>query len=230
MKKVVIFGAKEFECRLKYYIDNYTDDKVSAFCVDEQYRTESVFCGVPVICSYEICSMYPPEGYEMLVGIGYKNMNDLRMQKTVWAKLLGYRLYNLIHRTAFLDKSVSLGGGNIILGNVFIDYKTQIGDGNIIEIGTHIAHECKIGNYNYLSPKTLLGGKVILGNNNFCGLGSIVRSAVNVESYVLLGAASYADRKVGANSVIVPARSKKLYKESREMEILYQGEKEWIES
>lgn len=229
MKEVVIFGAKEFEKRLKHYIENYTNDKVVAFCVDPQYRTESEFCEIPVIGSDVVSKEYPSDKYEILVGIGYKNMNELRKQKSIWAKGEGYHLYNLVHSTAFIDKTVSMGEGNIILGGVFIDYKSQIGDGNIIEIGSNISHECRIGNYNYLSPRTVLGGKVKLGDNNFAGINSVLRSNINVSNYALLGASSYTDKDVDPESVIVPARSIKLNKKSFEMKLLYQGGKEWSE-
>ena len=220
-KKIIIFGAKEFEKRLKYYIETYSEDRVNAFCVDRNYLEYNEYCGVPVVAFDEIDKRFPPDTYVALVGIGYKNMNVLRAQKARELQMRNYELYNFVHPTAFVDPTVVLGGGNIILSNVVIEYYSQIGCGNIFESGTVISHECKIGNFNYFSPGVITGGKVLIKDNCFLGLNSTIRSAIKLGSYVLAGAGSYLSKNVENSEVIVPSRNIKLNKKSSEINILF---------
>ncbi len=225
MKKIVVFGAKNFEKRLKYYIENYSNDKVCAFCVDEEYLKERELCGLPIVSSKEIISKFPPDEYCMLVGIGYKNMNNLRMKKFNEFATKGYDFYNFIHPSVHIDKTVNLGIGNIIMSNVIFDYESSIGSCNIIECGTIISHECIIGNYNYFSPGVVVGGKAIIENNCFVGLNSTIRSAVKLRAYSLVGAGCYVDENTVEYGVYVPIKKTRLSKKSVDMEIIYKGEK-----
>ena len=226
MKKVIIFGAKEFEKRLKYYIDNFTNDEVSCFCVDRDYLQCTVFCDCSVVTTDKIEKLYPTSDYMFLIGIGYKGMNEIRKKKYEEFIKKGYRPYNLIHRNAFVDPSVKMGGGNIILAHVTVDYNVEFGDGNIIEIGSSIAHECIIGNYNYISPNVVLGGKVCIRDCCFLGLNSTIRSAITLHDKVLVGAGAYINESVFDKSVIVPCRSKVLNYQSDEMNIMYREKNE----
>lgn len=219
--KVIIFGAKEFEKRLKYYIETYSNDKVAAFCVDREYIENDRFCEVPVVAFDEIEEKYPPETYVALVGIGYKNMNSIRAQKTGELQKKHYKLYDFIHPTAAVDPSVILGGGNIVLSNVTIEYNSRIGCGNIFESGTVISHECQVGDFNYFSPGVISGGKVLIGDNCFFGLNATIRSAIKVESYAFAGAGSYLNDNTEKYEVVVPCRNIKLSKKSTEINILY---------
>ena len=221
MKKVIIFGTTAFEERLKHLIENHIGDSVVAFCVDSEYAKTNEFCGVPLVESNKLLESFSPQEHTVLVGIGYKNMNELRMEKFKFIKELGFEGYNLIHPKAFIDSNVDLGQGNIILGDSFIDYGTKIGDCNIFEIGVHVSHECVIGNYNYISPGVTIGGSVNVHDRCFLGLGSILRSAINVDDKCLIGAGAYVDGDVIESSVVVPSRSKTLNHLSTDMNILY---------
>lgn len=227
MSKVIIFGAKDFEKRLKYYIDNFTNDTVSCFCVDKEYLQYTKWCNCPVVSTEKLESLYHVSCYKVLVGIGYKNMNEVRKEKCKEFKEKGYELYNLIHRDAFVDPSVKMGGSNIILAKVVIDYNVEIGEGNIVEIGTNIAHECKIGNYNYVSPGVVLGGKVRMKDCCFLGLNSTIRSAITLNDKVLVGAGAFVNETVLAEKVLVPHKSKELNYTSKEMNIMYREDTQY---
>lgn len=225
-KDIVLFGATEFEKRLKYYIETFTENRVVAFCVDRDYIIASEFCENPVIALDELPDRYSPENYFALVGIGYKDMNNLRRKKYEQLKLFGYKFYNFVHPKAYIDPSAVLGEGNIIMGNNYIDYKTEIGNGNIIECGNVIAHECKIGDFNYFAPGVSCGGKVIIKNNCFFGLNATIRSAVSIEPYSLIGAGCFISQTTEKYGAYASARSVKLAKKSPEINILYHGEKD----
>lgn len=228
--KIIIFGATETEQRFRYYIENQTDDKVSAFCVDAAYKKTELFHDCPVVTYEEVEKIYSPQDYQFLIGIGYKNMNDVRKEKFYAVKQKGYSLYNFIHKDAFVDPSVELGEGNIILAGCLLDYHTTLGNGNIVELGTRIPHECKIGDFNYFASSCSLGGKVHVENNCFFGINTTIRSAATIKQYTLIGAGAYVDRNTEPFSVIVPPRSISLSRSSREMNLLLQGDKKWKKS
>lgn len=221
MKEIILFGAKEFEKRLKYYIETYSENRVRAFCVDKEYMDQDEFCGVPVISTDNITELFPPHSFELLVGIGYRDMNGLRRKKFEEFKSKGYFLYNFIHPSAQIDPSAELGEGNIILSNAVIDYRTRVGNSNIIESGTIISHECDVNSFNYFAPGVVCGGKVHVGNNCFFGLNAVLRSAIKISDHTLIGAGCYLDENSDEYGVYVPERKVKLKKKSTEMNIIY---------
>ena len=229
MAEIVLFGATAFEKRLSDIIEEDSDIKVVAFCVDRAYKHGNTLNNRPIIAFDELKKAYPPQHFDVLVGIGYKDMNGLRAAKYSLLKEMGYSCPNFVSSQAHVDKSTHLGQGNIVLGDAFIDYECELGDSNIIECGAHIAHNCTIGNFNYFSPSTCLGGTVHVGNRCFLGLHCTVRSAVKLEDKCLIGAGAYVDKNVPTDRVIVPARSKMLNQRSDEVSILVSKDRQWEE-
>ncbi|WP_373155547.1 acetyltransferase [Clostridium sp. AUH-JLR23] len=222
MKKIIIFGLTDFEKRLKYYIEKYTNDQVVAFTVNKQFIKLKTFEGKPVIDFESIESYYNIEEYEILIGIGYKDMNSLRKRIVLEAIDKGYKLYTFIHPNSLIDDSVCIDEGNIIMSGVIIDYNVKIGKSNIIEIGCNIAHETLINDYNYFAPSVSIGGKVKIKNNSFFGLNATIRSAITVNNYSLIGAGCYLNKSTKEYGVYVPAKSTLLKKNSTEINILYE--------
>ena len=65
-KKVIIFGVSDFAKLIKHYFDIDTNYQIEAFCIDDDYKKEDTFCGLPVI-KYSEIGKYPPNEYCFLL-------------------------------------------------------------------------------------------------------------------------------------------------------------------
>lgn len=217
-KKVVVFGTSEFSCMLAEYIGE-SDDSVCAFCVDREYLDASSQNGLPVIPFEDLPSHFLPGKVEVLVALGYRNMNALRKQRMEQALAMGYTLYTYIHPSAIISIGVC-GSGNIFLENVVIAKGVKIGTGNIFQISTSIAHHTTIGNYNFFAPCCHLAGDIHVGDNCFFGINSSIVNGVFVSDYTLCGAGSLLTQDTLPYEAIVPARGSVFNKTSIEIDLL----------
>lgn len=209
-RKCIIFGATNFTAMMRYHLESYGNMHVAAFCVDKEYISKPVFDELPVVAFEDCLDKFPPSEYSMLIGLGYKNMNNTRKVKFKEAKKLGYNLTSFIHPSAIISDNVTLGEGNIILENTVISYKSSIGNGNIIWNGCVLSHEIILGNYNYIAPGVTIGGGATLIDNCFIGMNSVIGGHIVLQNHTLVGAMSFVNSNTKSFEVYVPPKTYKL--------------------
>ena len=82
--------------------------------------------------------------------------NSIREKYTELAIKLGYKIPNIINRTAYISDYAKLGIGNIILNNVCIQNGAVIGNGVVITANSEIHHDCSIGDYSLIYSCTAI--------------------------------------------------------------------------
>ena len=119
---------------------------------------------------------------------------------------------NLISSAAFVDDTVSIGRGNIIMPGVQINKFVSIGNYNIIGLGAKIDHESLIHNGSHIMGSSLLNGRVVINNFATIGSGAIIFPDILIEEDSFVGAGSLVDTNVEKNSIVVgsPCRFLKL--------------------
>lgn len=130
---------------------------------------------------------YDIKYFDLFVAIGD---NNLRSRIYEDAKSFGYFIPNLIHPTAQIDSTVSIGNGNVCMPYVVINSSSKIGNCNILNTMSVVEHDCKMGNYIHLSPSTTICGSVEI--NSFCwlGAGSVVINNLSISENIIIGANS----------------------------------------
>lgn len=207
MKNLVIIGNGSYSAMMKRYIELTDFGSVLAFAVDEKCIRESVLEGSPVIPLETLRNEFPPEKVELIMGIGYTQMGQIRKEIFETCKIWGYQFANYIHPTAILEKNVILGEGNNILEGVILEESVRLGNANLLFGGSMIAHETTVGNYNTFSVKAVVAGAATIRDNCFLGASSAVKDHVTLKDYVLIGATAFAFKDMEEYSVVVPARS-----------------------
>lgn len=207
MKKIVIVGNGSYSAMMKRYIELTEFGEVCAFVVEEPYIKEDTLCEIPVIsfcCLYE---NFPIADYELVMGIGYLQMGNIRKRIYEKCKEYGYKFANYIHPTAIIASNVVLGEGNNILEGVIIEESVNIGNANLFFGGSLIAHETNVGSFNTFSVKSVVAGTSIIRDNCFIGAASTVRDHIILNNYVLVGASAYAFMNIPEYGVVVPPKS-----------------------
>lgn len=105
-------------------------------------------------------SFYAPNYDGVIISIGN---NAVRCDITEKLETIeGINVVTLIHPTAFVSKSATIGKGTVIEPNVTINANSKIGEGCIISVGVIVDHDCKIGCFSHINAGAICmaGSKV----------------------------------------------------------------------
>ena len=205
-KKVILIGNGSYSDTLRYYIDSVTDWQIcgyaSEFVVDEGLTHE----GLPLVNVNKLKECFPANEYEIVICVGYSNMNTNRKRIYSALKAMNYRIPNLIHPTSILN-NLSLGDGNIILENCVFEPRAVMGSNIIIWSSSLIGHDTYIGDHSHFAAASLIAGNCRVGEGCFLGNHSTVKDGVELAEYTLVGAGAYVSKDTNPFDVVVPARS-----------------------
>jgi len=94
---------------------------------------------------------------------------------------LGIKVMNIIHPTAYISNSASIGS------NVFIGPKASIGAKSIVGNGCFLSAFANVEHHCYLNENILLGPGVMLSGSVKVGARTVLASGVAVESNIVIG-------------------------------------------
>lgn len=189
MKPLIIYGVGDLASQMHYYVSEYTNRTVIAFCVDKAYLKNHFHLGLQVVAFENIQDSFPPQNYDMLLTIGYKSMRKRELLFNN-AKSKGYKLINFIHPNALFAPNLEIGENNIILSNVNIEPNVKLGNNNIIWSDCLICHDVTVGSHNFIAAKSLIGGFSKIANKSFLGFNSTIIENVSVDEECLIAAKS----------------------------------------
>lgn len=97
----------------------------------------------------------------LALGIGN---NSIRHKLQKKAELLGFYLPTLVHDTAYISPSVSLGMGTVVAPMACIHTRSEIGKGCIISAGAIIDHDVRIEDFVHINSGAIIkaGGNVVM--------------------------------------------------------------------
>ena len=97
----------------------------------------------------------------------------------------------VIHPSAVVASSASLGPGTVVLQGALIGAKSRIGDHCIVNTGASLDHESSMGDFSSLAPGVVTGGRVAIGERSAIGIGAAIRHGVRIGQDTVVGSASY---------------------------------------
>jgi sugar O-acyltransferase (sialic acid O-acetyltransferase NeuD family) len=213
MAKYVVFGDSAFAERIHKYISIEKVGEVLAFTNEESFITRSEINGVPVVPFERLSKLYDIESFELLICIGYAQMNQLREKIYHMCKKQGYKIGTWISKSALIY-SEDIEEGNIIMPGTLVGPTCSIGKCNIIASRVCISHDSIIGNFNFISSAVTTGGFANIGNNTFIGLNATIRDGIKIEDYTLVGTAANVLMSTICEGVYVGNPAKKLENKS----------------
>ena len=156
---------------------------------------------IPVIGNIETLAGDP--NAKAIIAIG-----DNRTRKRIVYRFKRINWMSLIHPCAYVDSSVFIGKGTIIMAGAVIQPDSMIGNHVIINTGATIDHDCIINDYSHIAPGCHLAGNVTIGEGVLTGIGSSFIQGINIGKWSVVGAGSVVVKEVDKYCMAkgVPAR------------------------
>ncbi|HVW28561.1 MAG TPA: acetyltransferase [Polyangiaceae bacterium] len=141
----------------------------------------------------------------VLLGVG-NNQARLRIADDVVAA--GMELGTVIHPTATVAHSASLGPGVVVVAGAIVGPEATVGRAALINTSSSVDHHCRIGAGAHIAPGALLAGGVEIGELAWIGIGAIVIERVRVGDGAFVGAGALVLRDLPAGTMAygLPAR------------------------
>jgi acetyltransferase EpsM len=124
------------------------------------------------------------------------------------ARQHGLRFATVIHRTAFVPPSATVGEGSIVSAHATIGSYVAIGDHVFVSRGSIVGHNTVLEDYVTVSPGAQIAGMCRVEEAAWISIGAVVIDRITVGAHSVVGAGAVVIRDVPANTQVigVPAR------------------------
>ena len=187
-KNLVIFGTGDIAELAHYYFTHDSDYRVVAFTVDGAFKKADKFCGLPVIAFDEILQHFLPTETEVFIALAYAKLNQLRKDKYLAVKALGYRLASFVSPDATVRNDGRIGENCFIFEDNTIQPFVTIGNNVTLWSGNHIGHHSTIHDHCFIASHVVISGGCEIGEQCFIGVNATLRDHIKVGAKCVIGA------------------------------------------
>lgn len=186
-ESVIIYGAGGHAGVLVDLIaQGYPEMTILGLIDDRRQPGEEIF-GLPILGPKELLPYIQEAGVKKAVlGVGAVTNNRLRVELFEALKSAGFEVPNLIHPSAAVEPSVTMGEGNQIFAGAVLSSNVRLGKNTIINSNAVVSHDCRIGDHSHLTPAAVLAGGVTIGSNTVVGMAATIYLGLHVGSNVLI--------------------------------------------
>lgn len=126
---------------------------------------------------------------EVIVGIG-DNFIRSKVVRELEKRLVEVNFATVVHPTAYISNTASVGRGTVICAGSHIGPYSQIGDHVIVNTHSIVDHDCKLNTGCSTGPNSTLAGKVEVGEYSIIAISATVSNGVKIGKHVLVAACS----------------------------------------
>lgn len=119
----------------------------------------------------------------VVVAIG---SNALREKLHARVREAGFELLKVIHPTAFVSPTATLGAGCAVMAGAVVGTEAQLGEGVIVNCGATVDHHCRVDAFGHLGVNACMAGGSVLGHRAWMQAGSALGYGVQVEDGAVL--------------------------------------------
>lgn len=187
-RPIVIFGAGDIAELAHYYFTHDSSYEVVAFTVDSAFLTQDRLAGLPVVPFETLTRDYPPSSHSAFVALSYSKLNEVRREKYLALKALGYDLASYVSSRATILNDGKIGENCFILENNVIQPFASIGNNVTLWSGNHIGHHSRIADHCFLASHIVVSGGVDIGEACFLGVNATLRDHIRIGERCVIGA------------------------------------------
>lgn len=199
----IIFGNGAM-ARIAYAYARH-DQEIAGFTVDDACIAagETHFCGLPLVPFSKVTQHFPPARYQMLIAIGFLEMNGLRLRRYAEASARGYRFSRYVHPSVMLHDDLVIGDNSIILDHVSIHPGSQIGHSCFISSNVNLGHDCQLAPGNWINSGVAIAGGCQIGEGCFFGVNASVANDLKVGARNFIAANTLLNKSTVADQVFI---------------------------
>ena len=157
-------------------------DKLVGF-VDDGVDTPLSIWGYPVLGS--IASLHTRHEIADAAVVAIGN-NATRKNLHALIRDAGFTLVTVIHPTAFVSPSASLGAGCAVMAGAIVGTEAILGEGVIVNCGATVDHHCRVHSFGHLGVNACMAGGSGLGQGTWMQAGSALGYGVEVADGAVL--------------------------------------------
>ena len=216
MTKIVIIGGRGTAViiaeQIYDAIQKYGEKlEFLGFAFDDETMGDSIN-GFPLLCkTYDAYKRYGHlSDVKFIYSLYRPDLMKVRSDLLYSWQIPDEKMYNFIHPTATVLRSVKMGTGNAILANVVLNSNVKIGRNNTFNIGGLVGHDTIMGDNNFCAAQICLGSNICIGNGNFIGMNSAIKNFLHIGDYNIIGMSSNVQKNIADEDVVYgnPAQSK----------------------
>lgn len=187
-KPVVVIGIGDFGRIARFYLEHDSPHRVVAHAVSAAVLDRGDFLGLPVVALEDLPGEYPPDQFDVQLGIAYSRVNRNRREMFETAKRLGYRVITYICSKAITWPDLDAGEGTFIFEANVIQPYVHIGRNTVLWSGNHIGHDSTIGDHVFIASHVVVSGNCRVGDNTFVGVNATLRDGITIGANCVVGA------------------------------------------
>lgn len=146
--------------------------------------------GIKYLGTDDVLKTISSSEVELVLGLGMLGPKSIREKLYQQLKLEGHTFKSVIHPSAIIAPSATLGEGIQVMAGVIIQTAVKIADNTIVNTGVIVDHDCCVGSHVHLGPGTTISGSVNIDNGAHIGTGSKIIQGVNIGESCMIGAGS----------------------------------------
>jgi sugar O-acyltransferase (sialic acid O-acetyltransferase NeuD family) len=149
--------------------------------------------GIPVIVPYQ--ADFRPD-LPLLLAVGD---NQIRHQL---AQTIEHQAGTIIHPSAIVDESVTVGEGSVIIHRAVVQANARIGRHVIVNTSASVDHDCVLEDFVQVAPNTTLCGNVHVGEGTLVAAGAVVVPGIRIGRWAVVGAGTVVTRPVPDGAIV----------------------------
>jgi sugar O-acyltransferase (sialic acid O-acetyltransferase NeuD family) len=207
MTALIIVGAGGFGRQVLSYAHELGLD-VAGFLDDDLRALDGTETEVPILGTTE--TLAGRSGHQFVVAVGDPAIRR-RLANAVTE--VGGRLRTLVHPSAVVDRTATMGPGSIICPFAMVGTGARLGQSVLVNAHATAAHDSVVGADCVLAPYAALNGHVSLGEGVFVGTHATLLPGVRVGAFAKVSAGAVVHDDVEPGSLVAgnPAEGRVMF-------------------
>jgi sugar O-acyltransferase (sialic acid O-acetyltransferase NeuD family) len=199
-RPILILGNRTFAEHVADLIDETPGHRVAGFVENmDRDRCAKPLLGLPVYWIDDIAPL--AESHAAVCALS----TTLRRRFIDQAAAVGMRFATVIHPSAHVSRTSTVGEGSIIGIGVIVASYTHLGRHVIVNRGANIGHHTHVGDYVTIQPGANVAGACRIGQAAFIGIGATVIDKLSIGEGSMIGAGAVVAKDVPAHVRVIGA-------------------------